>query len=82
MYGPGNSGKDTFHTLMTSFFGQYAAVLPQKYFVVAGTRDPEAPTSVLYRVRSIRYVGNKEIPAHQEFKADVIRRSSSRRARA
>ena len=49
MCGPGNSGKDTFHNLMGSFFGGYGTVLPQKYFVVVSSRDPEAPTSVLDR---------------------------------
>jgi len=73
MHGPGNSGKDTFHNLMTSFFGEYSAVLPQRYFVCTASRDPEAPTSVLDRVRCARYIGNNEIPAHKEFCADTIK---------
>ncbi len=73
MFGPGNSGKDTFHNLMISFFGGYAAILPQRYFVVQGTRDPEAPTSVLDSVRTARYIGNNEIPAHKEFNVDTIK---------
>jgi len=73
MFGPGNSGKDTFHNLMTSFFGGYAAILPQRYFVVQGNRDPEAPTSVLDSVRAARYIGNNEIPAHKEFNSDMIK---------
>ena len=55
-------------------FGQYAAILPQKYFVhTSATRDPEAPTSVLDSVRSKRYIGNNEIPTHKEFNADTIK---------
>jgi hypothetical protein len=77
-YGPGNSGKDTEHLIMLSFFGDghrggLSGVLPSNFFVGARKNDVEGPTSVMDSMRGLRYISNNEIPQHECFNSDVIK---------
>mmetsp|Transcript_75192 Transcript_75192/g.121371 ORF Transcript_75192/g.121371 Transcript_75192/m.121371 type:complete len:666 (-) Transcript_75192:111-2108(-) len=77
-YGDGGSGKDVGHIIEMNFFGTrdkngVFGIIPATFFTSKQNPNPDAPSTTLDQMRSMRYLANNEVPSHTFFNCDALK---------